>query len=79
MSFFFLSFFYFVLGIRDIEHERWWLLRLCRGCGLKEMTLLSDIYPDIIVPIFRWHHLERLYAILIVLNVFLFTMGPCYG
>jgi hypothetical protein len=50
----------FILGVCDIEHERWWLLRLCCGCGLKEMTLLSDIYPDIIVPIFRWHHLERL-------------------
>lgn len=47
-------------------------------CGLKEMTLLSDIYPDNIVPIFRWHHLERLYAIFLILDESLFTWESCY-
>lgn len=35
-----------------------------------EMTLLSDIYPDNIVQVFRWHDLERLYAIVSIFNVF---------
>lgn len=41
------------LGVCDIEHERCWLLRFRHVCGLKEMTLLSDIYPDNIVQAFR--------------------------
>jgi hypothetical protein len=51
-----MSFFFLLLstwGVCDIEHERCWLLRFRRVCGLKEMTLLSDIYPDNIVQAFR--------------------------
>ena len=38
-------------------------VRLTRGP--METTLLSDIYPNNIVQAFRWHGLERLYAIFV--------------